>query len=727
MKHAETLLYLLADLVIIILLARSFGALARRIGQPSVIGEVVAGIVLGPTVLGRFFADLPGFLFPKHVPLKEIADLGLVFFMFLVGLDMNTGLMKREGRKSVVISTSGIALPFGMGMVLAWFLAPVNSGGRFLEGTSHPPTTFTFAIFLGASMCITAFPILARYLVETGLYKTPVGTSALCAAAVDDAIAWILLAAVIGITKTGSALNALPALMLTVLYAAFMFTAGRRLLAGLAKRYDATGALTIDQVAIVLAGVLLSAFATEKIGIHAIFGAFIFGIVMPKRSGITQALTEKVEDFTVIVLLPVFFAVVGLRTNLLTLNSPSLLGWLGLILAVATASKFIGTGLAARLTGSTMRDSIIVGALMNTRGLTELVILSIGLSLGVLSDVTFAMMVIMALTTTVIAAPIVNRLASRGELIGTLVRSTAKPGAPTEEAAFRVLVAIGNPLNAPALVSAAIRLTGNIRPAELLLVKLIPSPRAPEFNSGLLEVDRQVAAVVEDLAPLEELAEAAGLSAHPVSFLSENVGIDLAGIAADQKCNLILLGWHRALLQRHIVRALVFRTFAAAPCDVAVFADRTARGLALSDTRPVLAMLSGQEHDLAACEVAARLATSLGTNLRLGGPLRDGGRFPDFDRHLAECAAALGRWEGLSIQAAPLREPVQEAFAEESAKAAACVMVVGDDWRVKGVFGDPTALLAETAACPILVVCARSRAATPVTPTRMPKSAIARE
>jgi Kef-type K+ transport system membrane component KefB len=711
MKHAEILLHLLADLVIIILAARSLGALARKVGQPSVIGEVIAGIMLGPTVLGRFFPELPHFLFPPDVPLKEIADLGLVFFMFLVGLEMDTGLMKKEGRKSVVISTSGIALPFVLGMALAWFLAPVNNSGQFLEGTPHPPSTFAFAIFLGASMCITAFPILARYLVETGLYKTPVGTSALCAAAVDDAIAWILLAGVIGITKTGSAMHALPALLLTLLFAAFMFTVGRKLLELLAKRYDATGGLTIDQVALVIAGVLLSAFATEKIGIHAIFGAFVFGIVMPKRSGMTHALTEKIEDFTVIVLLPVFFAVVGLRTNLLTLNSVSLLGWLLLILAVAIASKFIGTGLAAKLTGSSTRDSIIVGALMNTRGLTELVILSIGLSLGVLSDVTLAMMVIMALATTIMAAPIVNHLVSRGELIGTLVRSTAKPHAGAEEPAFRVLVAVGNPLNAPALVSAAVGLAGGIRPAELLLVKLIPSPRAPEFSSGLLDVDRQVAATVDEIEPLIAQAEAAGVTARPVSFLTDNVGKDLARIAADQKCDLILLGWHRALLQRHIVRALVFRTFVEAPCDVAVFVDRKARGLPSADPRPVLAILSGKEHDQAAGETAVRIAKSLSTSVRLSGPLNDGAHVGDFNQQLAQCVAALNGASGVTIEATPLAEPMRKAFAEESGRSAVCVMVVGDDWRSESGFGNPTADLAETAECPLIVFRARSQPA----------------
>jgi ParB-like chromosome segregation protein Spo0J len=284
--------------------------------------------------------------------------------------------------------------------------------------------------------------------------------------------------------------------VLTIVFVVFMIFVGRRLLTLLARRYEATGQLTADQVAVVLTGVLASAFVTEWIGIHAIFGGFIFGAIMPKHSRMTHELTDKVEDFTVVVLLPVFFCVAGLRTNLFALNSPELLGWLALILIVAIAGKLIGCGVAARLNGFSTHDSIVMGTLMNTRGLTELVILSVGQSLGVLSDRTFAMMVIMALVTTFMAAPIINRLIPRRRMVHMLSGGDPAP------VAMRVLVALGNPLNAPHLVDAAMRMTGARRPAELLLVRLIPTARAPEFRTGLQEEESQVDASVEAMRAL---------------------------------------------------------------------------------------------------------------------------------------------------------------------------------------------------------------------------------
>ena len=419
----KVLLYLLLDLAIIIIAARALGSVARRLGQPSVVGEIIAGIVMGPTVLGRINGDWPGAVFPSYVPLKTLADLGLIFFMFLVGLELDTRLMRSQGRRAVQISLSGIVLPLVLGMTVGYALYSVNAGGTFLEGVKEPPDRWTFALFVGAAMCITAFPVLARILVETNLHKTAVGTAALCAAAVDDAIAWILLAAVVGIVENGSPLQAGRALLLTLVFVIFMATVGSRILDWVAKRSEASGGLSLDAIALVLAGVLLSAVITQKIGIHAIFGAFIFGAIMPKRSTVTHDLTDKVEDFTVIVLLPVFFAVTGLRTNLLALDSISLGGWTLLILGAAVVGKFAGCSIAARVTGSSTRDSVIVGALMNTRGLTELVILTIGRDLGVLSDRTFAMMVIMALSTTVMAAPIVNRLMPRKRLLGEIAHA----------------------------------------------------------------------------------------------------------------------------------------------------------------------------------------------------------------------------------------------------------------------------------------------------------------
>jgi Kef-type K+ transport system membrane component KefB len=422
----QVALYLLIDMAIIIVMARLFGLGARRLGQPAVIGEILAGIVLGPTLLGRISSDLPTDIFPANVPLKQFADIGLVFFMFLVGLELDTRLLKSQGRRAVQISLSGIALPLVFGILVGFALYSVNEGGAFNAGAVEEygiPNRLTFAMFIGAAMCITAFPVLARILLETGLSRTAVGTATLCAAAVDDVMAWVLLAAVVGLVESGSPLGAMQAFGLALVFVAFMATVVRQGLIMLSRRYDAHGRLTVDHLAIVVALVLLSAYATEFIGIHSIFGAFIAGAIMPKPSGMTHEITAKIEDFTVIILLPIFFAVAGLRTDLFTIDSPALLGWTALILLAAVGGKFIGCGVAARLTGSNTKEAVVVGSLMNTRGLTELVILGIGVELAVLSDRTYAMMVIMALSTTVMAAPIVNRLMPRTRLPSALAGS----------------------------------------------------------------------------------------------------------------------------------------------------------------------------------------------------------------------------------------------------------------------------------------------------------------
>jgi Kef-type K+ transport system membrane component KefB/nucleotide-binding universal stress UspA family protein len=662
MDQAHVLFFLLIDLVVIILAARSFGWLARRCGQPAVIGEIVAGILLGPTVLGRISPELPGKIFPDAVPLRSIADLGLVFFMFLVGLELDPRMIAREGRRAFAISLSGLAAPLALGILIGLPLRAVNDSGVFLEGATRPRSALAFPLFLGAALCITAFPVLARILVERGLYKTALGTAALCAAAVDDVFAWILLAAVVGITRTGSVAQAAVTFACTLLFVGFMMTVGRRLLKLLVRRYEATGRLTADQVALVLTGVLLSAFLTEWIGIHAIFGGFIFGAIMPKHSRMTHELTDKVEDFTVVVLLPVFFCVAGLRTNLFALDSVELLGWLALILVVAIAGKLIGCGVAARLNGFSTRDSIVIGTLMNTRGLTELVILTVGQSLGVLSDRTFAMMVIMALVTTFMAAPIINRLIPRKRMVHMLAGGDPAP------AALRVLVALGNPVNASHLVEAALRLSGQLRPAELLLVRLIPTARAPEFRTGLQDEESQVDASIDAMRELIVAAEAVGVKARAVSFLSDAVGQDLVHIAETQRCDAILLGWHRPSLARHIIRANTHLLFRQAPGDVIVFVDRNGQGMPPAAERKVLIALTGGANDDAAERVGLRLAENLG----------DG-------------ATRLAGNDAVSAAAA------------ESSRAAAIVIGVGADWSA-GDFGAPASALTETADCPVFVV-----------------------
>ncbi len=736
---SDVFLFLLLDLVTIIAVGRLFGWVARRFGQPSVIGEILAGILLGPTILGRLVPEAPRWLFPHElfvvdgrevvrslsqalfpaqVPLEAFANVGLIFFMFLVGLELQASLMRRAGRRAAQISLSGIITPLLLGMSAGLLLLGVNNAGSFAgaqPGVSFPPPPVTFALFLGAAMCVTAFPVLARILVETGLYKLPVGTTALCAAAVDDVVAWILLAAVVGLTRTGSAAAALPVFLLTLAYVACMATVVRQLLDQLAKRYERTGRLTVDQVAIVLAGTLASAFLTERMGIHAIFGAFVFGAIMPKRSGLTHELTDKIEDFTVVVLLPIFFTVTGLRTNLFTLNSAALLGWTVLLIAVATLGKFAGCGIAARMTGSSPRDAVILGALMNTRGLTELVILTIGRDLGVLSDRTFAMMVIMALVTTALAAPIVNRLISRDDLVGALVGPAPAPAGGPAAAVTRILVAIGNPLNAPALVDAALRLLGTRRPAELLLVRLIPTSRAPEFRTGLLEVESQVEAAVESMRPLVEQAAAVGAVARPISFLSDDVGPDLARMAADPGCEAMLLGWHRASLPRNVIQALVRRVFTLAACDVAIFVDRAGQGItpAASSPGPVLVLLAGGAHDGAALRFGAGLAQQIGTSLHIVGYVgaQPGLRPTEASERLARLADALRQESGEWVVPVFAEGDASLTAVAESAEATVAVVPVGEDWPAAESFGQPAADLAGRLACPAIVLRAAGTAA----------------
>jgi hypothetical protein len=333
---------------------------------------------------------------------------------------------------------------------------------------------------------------------------------------------------------------------------------------------------------------------------------------------------------------------------------------------------------------------------MNTRGLTELIILSIGLGLGVLSDRTFAMMVIMALATTVMAAPIVNRLISAEEIIGNLVGGPAEAG-PTPT--VRVLVAIGNLLNAPALIQVAIAIAGTRRPSKLVLVKLIPSPRAPEFSSGLQGLDQQVETTTQELQPLVDQARAAGVGARVVCFVTENVGLDLARIAQNLHCAAIVLGWHRALLRAHILQALVYRTFVAAPCDVVVFVDRGGHGLTAADGRPVLAVVSGGSHDQAACTLAAHVARTLGTGVRLAGVTHAGAAPP-----LTEMTAELQQRSGVSVESVPVDVTAPANLQKETAAAALGVMVVGEDWLIDQPFGKPTNNLLEAAACPVLVL-----------------------
>lgn len=400
----NVLLFLLFELCVVILVSRLIGWLFQRVHQPLVVGEIVAGVLLGPSFLGLLAPQFTAWLFPAETApyLNILAQVGLIFFMFLVGLELNGEDLKKQSHTALVVSHVSIIAPFFLGVLLSLYI---------YESFSTNQVNFTsFALFMGASMSVTAFPVLARILSERRMTKTPIGSLAITCAAVDDVTAWCLLAVVISIVRSGSMITALPQIFLSIVYIGLMLTAGRWLLARLADRLEHQKHTSLSQfgVALICVGVLCSSIITELLGIHTIFGAFLFGTIVPRRSLFLRDLTEKIEDFTIVLLLPIFFAYTGLRTQLSLLNTPLLWGVCGLIVLVATLGKFGGSAVAARVSGLGWRQSAAIGVLMNTRGLMELVILNIGLDLGVISPALFTMMVIMALVTTFMTTPIME-------------------------------------------------------------------------------------------------------------------------------------------------------------------------------------------------------------------------------------------------------------------------------------------------------------------------------
>ncbi len=402
--RSDTLLRVLIALVAVIIAGQVLAKVFAYLSQPPVIGEVVAGILLGPSLIGE---SASAWVLPQSVApyLALIAQLGVIVYMFLVGLELNAGLLKHRAHAVVATSHASILAPFLLGALLALWLYPrlATSDVKFTS----------FALFLGVAMSITAFPVLARILTDRRMSRTQLGTIALSCAAIDDVTAWCLLALVVGVfnAQLGSGLLVIAG---TLAYIAFMFLVVRPVMARAVEWWEgkkhSEGGLSRGAVAIVFIALLLSALATEAIGIHAIFGAFLLGAVIPHDSAVAKTLTSRMEHVVTVLLLPAFFALTGMRTRIDLLSEAS--QWLicGLIVLVATLGKFFGTLAAARLTGMGWREGAILGTLMNTRGLMELIVLNVGLDLKIISPTLFAMMVLMALVTTMVTSPVLRLL-----------------------------------------------------------------------------------------------------------------------------------------------------------------------------------------------------------------------------------------------------------------------------------------------------------------------------
>lgn len=426
---------MLVQLAVIIAAARLFAFLARRVGQPSVIGEIVAGLALGPSLLGALFPDLFAALFQPRIgelspaasdlivsrALLAIAEVGLVLLLFLVGLELDFTHLLPNGRTTLAISVVGLVVPFGLGVLLGWWLHP--------QVAAHVPR-LPFILFLGVALSITAIPVLGRMLLDWGIARSRLGSIAISAAAFNDAIGWALLATVAALTRSQLDLTKTAGMVLaTAGFCLIMAVLVRPVLSRVVRAMLAAGKgdLGVDSLAALLVMLLVCAVVTSHIGIFAIFGAFIFGAVLSGEEGLREAVNRRTRDFVTGFFLPVFFAYTGLRTNVGSLETAHLWMLAGVVLLVAMVGKLGGCGLAARLTGMGWREATCVGAMMNTRGLVELVVINVGKDLGIIPESVYCMLVLMALLTTFLTTPIVMA-AMRGTELEPLIRRSGFPG-----------------------------------------------------------------------------------------------------------------------------------------------------------------------------------------------------------------------------------------------------------------------------------------------------------
>ncbi|WP_414641251.1 cation:proton antiporter [Archangium sp.] len=519
-----------------------------------------------------------------------LCQVGLILFMFLIGLELDLRMLKGRGHASVVISHTSIIVPFGLGAAAALWLYP---------RLSEPSVPFSsFVLFMGVAMSITAFPVLARILTERRLLQSRVGAMTITCAAVDDVTAWCLLAFVVSIVRASDLMHAGLTTLLALLYIAFMLGLVRPFLARLGARVANKEGLNQNGVALTLMMLLASAWATELIGIHALFGAFMMGAVIPKEGGLAQALAEKLEDVAVVLLLPLFFAFSGLRTQIGLLSTGDHWVMCGLIILLAFVGKFGGSAVAARLTGMRWREAGALGVLMNTRGLMELIVLNIGLDLGVISPTLFTMMVVMALVTTFMTTPLLRWIYPPEEMARDQV-SLAPVVAPVEAAPFTVLMCVSHAQAGAGMVTLGRALLGApAQSSQLYALHLIAPTERASFH---LRRDPEKASG-NTLAPLVGRASNLGLEVRPLSFVSAEPGLDICRTAEAKQASLILLGWHKPLFGRTMLGGTVNEVMQEASTDVAVLVDR-----GLEQVRRVLVPFIGSPHDRAALGLARRL------------------------------------------------------------------------------------------------------------------------
>jgi Kef-type K+ transport system membrane component KefB/nucleotide-binding universal stress UspA family protein len=598
----KTPLLVLIEILVVIGLSRIMGQVCRLLKQPLVIGEIIAGIMLGPSLLGLIFPAFGAALFPAEtLPYLDIlSQIGLIFFMFLIGLELNPKYLKGQLDIAILVSHVSILVPFSLGSILALLLYPLvsNNGVSFTA----------FAMFLGAAMSITAFPVLARIITENNLQKSKLGTLALTCAAVDDVTAWCLLAVAIAITRTNSITEAIPVIVGSIVYIAFVLVVVRWLLEKLETHYKQTGKLTQLVLAGIYMSVVISALITEFIGIHLIFGAFLLGAVMPKNEGLVQEIAEKTEDFVLIFLLPIFFAYSGLRTQIGLLNRPVLWLLCGAVLLVAIVGKYVGTYAAARVSGIEHRDASALGWLMNTRGLTELIVLNIGLNLGVISPLLFTMLVIMALVTTVMTSPLLEWTYPKRLIKLDQLQEEPEEGIAQPSLAYKILVPVANPNTQSGLLQLASAVAGQ-KNALVYPLSLIELEEDYQYESTPEAAEKLIASRRGSLDKVIGTLEPASVRKNVVSLvgISHDVARETTQVAQSEQMSLVLVGWHRSAFIENRLGGRVGQILNNSPTDVAVFIDKVKRK---SQWKSLLVAYANNIHDDLALSLALRMLFS---------------------------------------------------------------------------------------------------------------------
>ena len=577
---------LLLQIIVILLVGRALVSLTSRWGQPLVISEIIAGIILGPSLLGLFFPELSQYLFPPESlrNLYALSQIGLILFMFIMGMELDLRVLRTQAKTAILVSNVGIVVPLLAGMGLAYFLyTDYGQNGAMFPG---------FALFLGISLSITAFPVLSRIVQERGFFKSPLGPMTMTSAAAIDIAAWCLLAAVVAMIKAGGFIPAAGPVAMGIIYVAFMLTVIKPLMKKLGSVYASKEIFNRKVVGLILLVLLGSTYVAEIIGIHALFGAFLAGVIMPHNLSFKKIITEKFEDISLVLLLPLFFIFTGLRTDFGLLNSGS--HWVAFlaVLMVALLSKFGAVALSARLAGQSPKTAVSLGVLLNTRGLMEVVVINIGYELGIFSTEIFTMLVLMTIITTAMTTPALNYIERvfRQEDFGAKVLSRLRTS-------LKVLLSFGPPKMGSTLIRLADQLTlKHNRMVDITALHITPSYDVKPYEAVLYEK--------EGFQPIRSTAQLLGLKINTLYKNTEEVDKEIISTVAEGRYDLVLVGAARPMFTEKVTGGVLKQLLEVGQTNSGVLIDR---GFVMAES---ILLLLGSDDDLALLEYAYRFRSS---------------------------------------------------------------------------------------------------------------------